>query len=102
VTVNGGTGGNQPPIINVAGGLTQTVYNRFLNLDASASTSPSGNLPLTYLWESINGSALVINATQAVTQVQLGTIMGSYVFRLTVTDSKGNSSTAIVTLNLSY
>jgi hypothetical protein len=102
VTVNGGTGGNQPPIINVAGGLTQTVYNRFLNLDASASSSPSGNLPLTYLWESINGSALVINASQAVTQVQLGTIMGSYVFRLTVTDSKGNSSTAIVTLNLSY
>ena len=93
---------NQPPTISVAGGLTQTVYNRYVTLDASASVSPGGNTPLTYVWQSLNDSAVVINATSAVTQVQLGTIMGSYAFRLTVTDSKGNSSTAIVTLNLSY
>jgi hypothetical protein len=96
------TSNNQAPVINVAGGLTQTVYNRYVNLDASASVSPGGNTPLTYLWQSINDNSVVINSTAAVTQVQLGTIMGSYAFRLTVTDSKGNSSTAIVTLNLSY
>jgi len=101
LSVTVGTG-SQPPVISVAGGLTQTVYNRYVTLDASASVSPSGNNPLTYVWQSINGNALVINATSAVTQVQLGTIMGSYAFRLTVTDSKGNVSTAIVTLNLSY
>ena len=78
------------------------MYDRFFTLDASGSTSPGGNNPLTYLWQSINDNALVINASAPRTQVQLGTIMGSYVFRLTVTDSKGNSSTAIVTLNLSY
>jgi len=101
LSVTVGTG-SQPPVINVAGGLTQTVYNRYVTLDASASVSPSGNNPLTYVWQSINNNALVINSTSAVTQVQLGTIMGSYAFRLTVTDSKGNSSTAVVTLNLSY
>jgi OmpA family/PKD domain len=92
----------QGPIINVAGGTNQTVYNRYVNLDASASTSPSGNNPLTFLWQSINGNAVVISPTSAMTQVQLGTIMQAYAFRLTVTDSKGNSSTTIVTLNLSY
>ncbi len=102
LTVNVGAGNNAPPVINVAGGLTQNVTNRFLTLDASASTSPGGNNPLTYLWQSINDNALVINASAPRTQVQLGTITGSYVFRLTVTDSKGNSSSAIVTLNLSY
>ena len=94
--------GSQPPVINVAGGLTQTVYNRYVTLDASATVSPGGNNPLTYLWQSLNDNALVINATSAMTQVQLGTIMGSYAFRLTVTDSKGNSATAFVTVVLSY
>lgn len=101
VTVTGAIS-SQAPVIVIAGGTTITTYSRYLTLDASGSTSPGGNTPLRFLWTSINDSATVINATSATTQVQLGTIQGSYVFSLTVTDSKGNSSSTVVTVNLMY
>jgi len=97
-----GTGGNQPPVITIAGGSTINSYSRTVTLDASGTTSPSGNTPLRYLWTSINNSATVFNATSATTEVVLGNIYGSYVFNLTVTDSKGNSSSTIVTVNLVF
>jgi hypothetical protein len=106
VAVNGTGGGggnnNQAPQIVIAGGATQNSYTRYLTLDASGTTSPGGNTPLQYLWTSVNNNATIINASSAKTQVQLGTIYGSYVFQLTVIDSKGNSSTQFVTINLVY
>ncbi len=110
VTVPGGGtgGGGSNPTIVVTGGLTQTVTTRFITLDASKSTSPSGNTPLTFLWESVNDRATIAAANQGTTTAVLGgapTIPGavqpgSYVFRLTVIDSKGNVSTTLVTFIL--
>ena len=103
MAVNGnGTGGGAPPIINIAGGTSINTIFRFLTLDASKSTSPSGNNPLTFVWTSLNDRALIINANTATPSVQLGTVAGQYIFQLTVTDSKGNSASAFVTVNLSY
>ncbi len=101
VTVTGtSTGSNAPPVIVIAGGTSITAYTRTVTLDASASTSPGGNTPLRFLWTSVNGNATIVNATSAVTTAFLGDIYGQYVFNLTVTDSKGNSSSTIVTVTL--
>jgi len=103
----GGGGTGQGPTIVIAGGNTINTTSRFVTLDASKSFSPSGNTPLQYLWESINDRALIMNANQGVTQVILGgsptstVTPGSYIFRLTVIDSKGNTSTQLVNVILS-
>jgi hypothetical protein len=98
----GGSGGSQAPTIVIAGGNTINTGFRFITLDASKSFSPSNNGPLTFLWTSLNDRATISNASQAVTNATLGLPgqSGSYLFQLTVTDSKGNSSTQIVTVNL--
>ena len=103
VAVNGTSSSNTtPPTIVISGGNTITSYERYLTLDASKSTSPVGNNPLSFLWTSVNDRALIINATSSMPQVQLGTVAGSYVFTLTVTDSKGNTASTTVTVILNY
>jgi hypothetical protein len=96
---SGGGGGGTPPTIVIAGGNMLTITARDFQLDASASFSPSGNNPLTYSWSAANQNpAAILNPTSAVTNVQLNGPNGTYIFNLTVTDSKGNSSTATITV----
>jgi hypothetical protein len=83
----------------VAGGNMLTITARDFQLDASASFSPSGNTPLTYSWSASNTNPVaILNPTSAITNVQLNGPSGTYLFMLTVTDSKGNSSTATITV----
>jgi hypothetical protein len=99
VTQPSGGGGGTPPTIVIAGGNMLTITSRDFQLDASASFSPSGNNPLTYSWSAANQNpAAILNPTSAVTNVQLNGPNGTYIFNLTVTDSKGNSSTATITV----
>lgn len=88
-----------PPVIVIAGGTTINTISRFLTLDASGSYSPEGYTPLTFLWTSINNSAAIINPTSPMPNIQLEEIGGIYLLNLTVTDSKGNSATQVVTIN---
>ena len=91
--------GGTPPTIVIAGGNSLVVTERKFSLDASASFSTSGNGPLTYFWTTQNTNpAAVLNPTSAVTNVQLSGPSGNYIFLLTVTDSKGNSATATITV----
>jgi len=100
VTVPGGNGGgNSNPTIVIKGGNVITTNNRNVTLDASGSFSPTGNTPLTFVWTSLNDRAVITNAGSAVAFAQVGLIPGQYLFQLTVIDSKGNSSTTIVTVN---
>ena len=92
-------GGNQQPVIVIQGGTTINTINRFINLNASGTYSPSGNTPLQYVWVSINQNASIVNANSPTPSVTLGLESGVYLFQLTVTDSKGNQATAIVTVN---
>ena len=88
------------PVIVVAGGTFQTVDRRHFFLNASASTSLSGNTPLTYHWESYNSQATILNQNTATPEIVLAPIEQDFAFLLTVTDSKGNSTTATITLFL--
>jgi len=88
----------QPPVIVIAGGSTQTTTVRNVLIDASGSSSPSGNTPLTYSLATLYGSAQIINGNTSKPTVTLGPTPGPYYFNLTVTDSKGMSTTQEITI----
>ncbi|HEX5445920.1 MAG TPA: hypothetical protein VFW87_18980, partial [Pirellulales bacterium] len=95
-----GTGGTGP-MIQIAGGPTISSIYHIVELDASATTSPSGNLPLTYEWTQASGAPSAIeHSTSAIAIIDLPLQLGEYTFNLRVTDSKGNSSTQLVTVEL--
>jgi Bacterial Ig domain len=108
VPVNPSSGGGTPPIVVVHGPactvsgtptLCQTA-NRQVTLDLSGSSSPTGNNPLTFLTVSNELSAAVLGSTSSHPSVQLAELAGDYFFTITVTDSKGNSTTVTVDLLL--
>jgi len=103
-----GGGGGTPPVVVVGGAgcvvsgtltICQTA-NRQVTLDLSGSSSPTGNTPLTFLTVSGNLSAAVLGANTSHPTVQLAELAGDYFFTVTVTDSKGNSTTVTVDLRL--
>ncbi|HUA84338.1 MAG TPA: OmpA family protein [Bryobacteraceae bacterium] len=94
----GPTGGQQPVIV-IQGGTTVNTIFRFITLNASGTYSPSGNNPLSYVWVAVNNNATITNANSPTPSVTLGLTSGVYLFQLTVTDSKGNQATALVTVN---
>ena len=95
VTQPPGPGDNgKPPIIVFAGGPVIEAQQRQVTLDASGSSSPSGNLPLKFLWTVRNIAAVILNPTSPTPIVQMNQLVGDYYFDLTVTDSKGNQTTA--------
>jgi hypothetical protein len=87
-----------PPVIVIAGGATQTTTVRNVLINASGSSSPSGNTPLTYSLAALYGSAEIINGNTSTPTVVLGATPGPYYFNLTVTDSKGMSTTQEITI----
>jgi hypothetical protein len=87
-----------PPVIVISGGSTQTTTVRSIQLDASGSSSPAGNNPLTYSWVALYGSAEIVNGASSKTTIVLGPTPGPYYFNLTVTDSKGMSTTQEITV----
>ncbi len=89
---------NNNPVVVVAGGTTFTTIYRFIYPDASGSYSPIGNTPLTYHWTVRNNAAVIINADSPTPIIEFGIIGGTYQFDLTVTDSKGNSTTQLITV----
>jgi hypothetical protein len=88
----------QPPVIVIAGGSAQTTTVRNVLIDASGSNSPSGNTPLTFSLATLYGSAEVIGGNTSKPTVVLGPTPGPYYFNLTVTDSKGMSTTQEITI----
>ena len=84
------------PIAN-AGASQDTIY-RLVTLDGSKSVNPKGG-PLTYLWTLEDKTAVILEPTSITPRVQLGEQFGPYIFRLTVTNSLGISSSSFVTVN---
>ena len=71
---------------------------RSIQIDASGSSSPAGNNPLTFSLVALYGSAEIVNGASSKPNVVLGATPGPYYFNLTVTDSKGMSTTQEITI----
>jgi hypothetical protein len=87
---------NGPNIVVNAPQLTTLTA---VTLDASATTS--ANPPLTFHWTVVAGAADIANANSATATGYILGSAGSYTFRVTVTDSKGNVMTKDVIVQYS-
>jgi hypothetical protein len=90
------------PIANA--GLNQTVQaGTLVTLDGSASSDPSGQLPLTYAWSFVSqpaGSTATLSNPAIVNPTFTPNALGNYVVQLVVTDAAGLTSTpATVTVS---
>jgi K319L-like, PKD domain/OmpA family len=96
VTVAAGSGG--PTIVFPSAIVYTTV--RDLRLDASGSFSPAGNNPLSFFWTVRGDKATIYDRTSPTPNVYLPGSPGNFIFDLTVTDSKGNSTTKTLIVRL--
>jgi hypothetical protein len=94
------TVGSSGPVIVFASGDILYTSTRDVRLDASGSSSPSGNTPLQFYWTVRENKAVIYQRTSSTPQVYLPGTPGNYIFDLTVTDSKGNSTTKTLTVRL--
>jgi len=94
------TVGSGAPIIVFASGNILYTSSRDVQLDASGSSSPAGNTPLQFYWTVRGDKARIYQPTSATPHVYLPGTAGNYIFDLTVTDSKGNSTTSTLTVRL--
>ena len=90
------------PIANA--GPNQTVQvGTLVTLDGSASSGPTGQLPLTYAWSFVSkpaGSAMTLSNPAIVHPTFTPDALGNYVIQLVVTDAAGLSSApATVTIS---
>ncbi|MBO9198815.1 T9SS type A sorting domain-containing protein [Niastella sp. MAH-29] len=86
------TPGNQPPIANAGSDSTISQALNIATLDGAASRDTDGTIK-TYAWAKVGGpSQYTITNPGAATTTVTGMQVGVYVFRLTVTDDKGASS----------
>jgi K319-like protein len=88
------TQGNTPTIVISS---PTSVYTRQADLDASNSTS--SNMPLTFAWTVVNGTADIARGNTGKALAYLNGGFGSYTFKVTVTDAKGVASTQNVVIN---
>lgn len=89
----------QNPVVVFSPAATQATSSKQFGLDASKSTSPLG-LQLSFSWRQVNSNvgAALSNANTA-TPIVTFSGRGDYIFEVTVTDSKGNSTTAQTTIS---
>ncbi|HEU4472670.1 MAG TPA: PKD domain-containing protein [Flavisolibacter sp.] len=89
---------NQSPSANAGNDQSLTLPTNFITLTGTGADS-DGSVN-SYAWSKISGgAATIVNSTLASTAVN-GLTQGSYVFRLTVTDNRGATSTDDVTVTV--
>lgn len=91
---------NQPPVARPGDTISIQLPVNFAKLDGSKSSDPDGTIK-TYLWELQTGpNAEIKKPNESITEVS-GLSEGTYVFKLTVTDNDGASSSATVSVIVS-
>ena len=91
---------NQPPTANAGNNITMTLPLNSTNLNGGSSTDADGTI-VSYAWTRVSGPATytLANAGAAATGLS-NLVAGVYVFRLTVTDNDGATSTDDVTVTV--
>ncbi|HSE56535.1 MAG TPA: Ig-like domain-containing protein, partial [Candidatus Paceibacterota bacterium] len=78
---------NNPPTTNAGADQTITLPTNSVTITGTAS-DPNGDA-LSYLWAKVSGGTATISSPTALTTTVTGLTQGTYIFRLTATDSKG-------------
>lgn len=90
---------NQPPVARPGDNVSVQLPVNSVTLDGSSSSDPDGTIN-SYLWELQSGpEAKIENPTESKTNISVST-EGTYVFKLTVTDNDGATSSATVTVTV--
>lgn len=97
LTVNA-AGVNQPPVVNA--GATKTIYLPTTTVSITATASDPESKPITIAWTKKSGGAATLGTTNALTFNPTGLALGTYVFRITVTDDQAASAFSEVTVNV--
>ena len=97
-TTTGGGTNNHPPVAN-AGADDTTANGVLISLDGTGSSDPDGDT-ITYSWVKLSGPAGTFVDTDTSTPDYTPSATGTAVFELTVTDSRGKSSTDTVTITV--
>lgn len=92
---------NTPPVANAGINQSITLPTSSTTLDGSGSTDGDGTITK-YAWRKISGPAdgLILSAAAARTDVSGLNTAGTYVYELTVTDNRGATHTARVTVTV--
>lgn len=72
--------------------------SRQISLDASGTTDDSGT-SLSFVWQNVNKSAVILNPNTAVATIQFTEGAGDYSFSVTVTNGRGQTATKQVTIS---
>ena len=91
---------NQPPAANAGNNIVLTLPLNSTNLNGGSSTDADGII-VSYAWTRVSGPTTftLANANAAATGLN-NLVQGTYVFRLTVTDNDGATSTDDVTVTV--
>ncbi|MBS1598792.1 MAG: tandem-95 repeat protein [Bacteroidetes bacterium] len=91
---------NQSPIANAGANKTITLPTNSVALDGSASNDPDGSIA-SYSWAQISGPSTATITNGNTSKPTVGALQaGAYTFQLTVTDNKGATATAQVTVTV--
>src|SRR5207253_10120535 len=87
VTVNNSSPANQPPVSNAGPDKTITLPANSVTLTGTGSDA-DGSIA-SYAWTKVSGTGGTIASPAAASTSITGLSVGSYTFKLTVTDNKG-------------
>ena len=100
VTVNPAVIPNQPPVARAGNDIVMTLPTNATTLNGNASTDADGTI-VSYSWTRISGPATYTISSPGSAATGLNNLVaGVYVFRLTVTDNSGASSTDDITITV--
>ena len=100
VTVTVNPAPNKAPVANAGSAVTITLPTNTVTLDGKASSDADGTIAK-YAWKKVSGpNGGAITTPAAVKTTITGLTAGTHVYSLTVTDNKGASATANVTITV--
>lgn len=93
-------GSSSTPVVNTGPSQTITLPTNSVSMDGSGSTTPAGTTITSYKWMQTSGGNAKITSPSSAKTTITGLEEGTYIFKLTVTNSAGLSSSGWVAIKV--